>query len=431
MKKVFIVLGFIALLLLPPAIRMIRSPFLDIRTIIRLAGLVGFTLMSFQFILSARLPFIERTFGQDKLMVAHRTAGISSLIVLFAHGPLYLIDRISLEGGLFLQLPQELPIVSGSLGFTLLLFLGIGAAFRAALRIPYDLWKTMHKLTYFLYPMLFIHAMLLGGTIRSSIVVYIQFLLMFALVLVSWVWRLSLGIRARRQPYMLSAVRNLNRNVHEFSFAGPEMNHRPGQFAFLTLVKDGKRQPAHPFTISSSPLQKDLTFTIKESGDFTAEIPSLPPGTEAYIEGPYGRFSYTNIPDKASLLFIAGGVGITPMLSMLRILQTDDPDRPVLLLWGNRTPEDVFLKEELDDIQKAMKHLRLIHVFSESRGEVSGYGEHAFGFIDAGVINEYIEKVEDWETFVCGPPVMMKKLIPELRRMGFPGRRIHQERFGL
>jgi predicted ferric reductase len=117
MKKVFIVLGFIALLLLPPAIRMIRSPFLDIRTIIRLAGLVGFTLMSFQFILSARLPFIERTFGQDKLMVAHRTAGISSLIVLFAHGPLYLIDRISLEGGLFLQLPQELPIVSGSLGF--------------------------------------------------------------------------------------------------------------------------------------------------------------------------------------------------------------------------------------------------------------------------------------------------------------------------
>jgi DMSO/TMAO reductase YedYZ heme-binding membrane subunit len=207
MKKVFIVLGFIALLLLPPAIRMIRSPFLDIRTIIRLAGLVGFTLMSFQFILSARLPFIERTFGQDKLMVAHRTAGISSLIVLFAHGPLYLIDRISLEGGLFLQLPQELPIVSGSLGFTLLLFLGIGAAFRAALRIPYDLWKTMHKLTYFLYPMLFIHAMLLGGTIRSSIVVYIQFLLMFALVLVSWVWRLSLGIRARRQPYMLSAVK--------------------------------------------------------------------------------------------------------------------------------------------------------------------------------------------------------------------------------
>jgi ferredoxin-NADP reductase len=119
------------------------------------------------------------------------------------------------------------------------------------------------------------------------------------------------------------------------------------------------------------------------------------------------------------------------MLSMLRILQTDDPDRPVLLLWGNRTPEDVFLKEELDDIQKAMKHLRLIHVFSESRGEVSGYGEHAFGFIDAGVINEYIEKAEDWETFVCGPPVMMKKLIPELRRMGFPGRRIHQERFGL
>jgi predicted ferric reductase len=430
-KALFIALA-IVVVLLPPVFRIARTPFFDLRMIIRLSALVGFTLMSLQFILSARIPLLEKTFGQDRLMLAHRTAGIASVVILFAHGPVYLIDRILVDGGLFLNLPAELPVVSGSVGFILLVALGIGAAFRIALKIPYDLWKTMHRLTYFIYPMLFLHAMLLGGTIRASRPVYIQFLVMFALVLIGWVWRLSLGIRARKQPYMLSSVRKLNHNVHEFSFAGPVLDHRPGQFAYLTFVKDGKRLPAHPFTISSSPVQDDLTFTIKESGDFTSEIPALPPGTEAHIEGPYGRFSHTNFRDNSSLLFIAGGVGITPMLSMLRILQTDDPDRQVLLLWGNRRPEDVFLREELASFSSNMKNLRIVHVFSEAGDDVTdGFGEHSYGFIDGRTITEYIDDYETWDVFLCGPPVMMNKVRPELRNVGFAPGRIHMERFSL
>ncbi len=430
MKKAAIVLFFLVLLLLPPVARIVRNPFFDIRMIVRLAGLIGFTLMSIQFMLSSRIPLLEKSFGQDKLILAHRTAGIASVLILAAHGPLYLIERISLDGGLFFAVPQDLPIINGIVGFVILLLLGISAAFRLALGIPYDRWKTWHRISYVIYPPLFLHAMFLGGTIRSSRIVYIQFIAMFGLVMISWGWRFFLWMRARRHPYMLSAVDKLNYNVHQFSFAGPPLDHHPGQFAYLTLTRDGKALPAHPFTISSSPLQKDLVFTIKASGDYTSEIPALPPGTEAFIEGPFGRFSYLHSGRARDLLFIAGGVGITPMLSMLRIMKTDDPDRNVILLWGNRTVDDLFLNDELGEIQETMKNLRIVHVFSAEAPDSPPFGEQREGFIDADCISEYIVKTEDQECFVCGPPVMMDKLLPQLRRMGIPKKSIHMERFG-
>lgn len=430
MKKTLFVAIFILLLVLPPLILLVNYPYADVYLFINLCALMGLTLMSFQFILSGRWPILERSFGQDRLLLAHRVTGMSAVLLLLGHGVLVLIDSAA-AGGIQFQLAYDYPRLMGIAGLVILLFLGVGSGFRQKLGIPYDSWKNFHRITYILYPVLFLHALLLGSVVASSLYVYIQFLLMFALVLVTWVWRLSLVIRARKHPYLLSAVDKLNHSVHQFSFAGPPLMHRPGQFAYLTVVHKGKRLPSHPFTISSSPLQKDIVFSIKASGDFTSELPALPPGSSAFIEGPYGRFSHTNFNGDARLLFIAGGVGITPMLSMLRILRTDDPDRHILLLWGNRTAADVFLLEELKDIQRSMKNFRMVHIFSELQSDVEGLGEHSFGFIDSQVISEYAGQPGSDEVFLCGPPAMIKLVKPELRTLGYKSRRLHVERFGL
>lgn len=430
MKKALIIFLFVILLVLPPLALIIQNPFIDIFTLIRATALISYTLMSFQFMLASRIPLLEQQFGQDKLLYAHRICGMTSVILLFAHGPVYLFQRMVWAGGLFLYFPDDMPIVIASIGFVLLLMLAGTAAFRSALRIPYDKWKYLHRLTYVLYPVFFLHAMILGTTIRSSLLVYVQFLLMFALVLLSWVWRIYLYIRSRKRSYLLSSVSRLNHNVTQFAFAGPEMEHKPGQFAYLRLKSGGKMLPAHPFTISSSPVQSDIAFTVKSSGDFTSVMPTLSVGAEAHIEGPYGRFSYVNFSQDSSLLWIAGGVGITPMLSMLRLLRTDDPDRAIILLWGNKTAEDVFLQEELIEIQSDMRNLTIVHVFSQEKGELLGEREIKRGHIDRACIREYVNHPEAYEVFLCGPPNMVAKLLPELKHSGFQSRKIHTERFG-
>ncbi|AHC13600.1 ferredoxin reductase family protein [Salinispira pacifica] len=439
MKKTILNLAALVLLVLPPATYIFINPVVDAFMFIRVFGLVGFTLISLQFLLSSRLPFIEKTYGQDQLIYVHRLAGITAVLLLIGHGVIYLVYRISASGGLRLRFPSDIPVLGGIAGLILLILVAFTAAFRVNLKLSYERWKILHRITFVLYPGLFIHSMLLGTTIASNRLVYILWLTMFAMVLFSWVWRIHLYLRSRKKPYMLSSIEPLNHDVVQLSFAGEDLDHKPGQFAFISLKIGDKTEPAHPFTISSSPISKDVVFTIKAVGDFTSQLVDNHAGSSAYIEGPYGRFSYTNVDDSSPLLFIAGGVGITPMLSMLRLLRKDDPDRRIVFIWGNKTEEDIFLKEELREIQNDMKNLKMVHVLSKAQDPGSVNAAQAaeipglldYGFVDESCLNRHAAVEKDWEVFVCGPPVMMSKLSKTLKVSGVPSAKVHMEKFSL
>ncbi len=193
----------------------------------------------------------------------------------------------------------------------------------------------------------------------------------------------------------------------------------------LSLLHNGRRAEPHPFTISSSPTSGDLSVSVKAVGDFTSTVKDATPADGAIVDMPYGTFSFLNY-DAPNLVFIAGGIGITPFISMLRYMVDKKLERNVILIWGNKTEKDIAFKAELVQMDAAMPSLRIIHVLSN---QPEWPGEK--GYVTAGLLRKHLEGIENPQIFVCGPPVMMTKVVGALKQVGVPKERIHFERFAL
>jgi predicted ferric reductase len=192
---------------------------------------------------------------------------------------------------------------------------------------------------------------------------------------------------------------------------------------FLKLKRPGRLSEIHPFTISASSLQPDIIeATIKKSGNFTNTIDQTRPGDIGLIEAPFGTFSIVNF-DIEKFLFIAGGVGITPIMSMLRYLRDTKDTRPVILLYGNKTESDIIFHEELS---KLPANVKVVHILSRPEGNWQGPKGH----ITIELIQRYAgEILSQADIFVCGPVQMMDTVINSLKNAAVHPKRIHSERF--
>jgi ferredoxin-NADP reductase len=230
-------------------------------------------------------------------------------------------------------------------------------------------------------------------------------------------------------------VRREADGVWTISLTPPEGVNRfdflPGQFHFLTFQRASNLPvEEHHWTISSSPTTPVLLCsTIKESGDFTASIGKTKPGDTALVDGPFGRFSYTLHPDERELVFIAGGIGITPLMSMPRHLRDTRAERSVTLLYANTNEEDIVFRDELADIERGgVIPLRVVHVLSKPSD--AWQGER--GRLDEDKINRLSGPEFTGRAFyVCAPPDLLDLTIRTLRNADVPAARIHFERFSL
>ena len=237
--------------------------------------------------------------------------------------------------------------------------------------------------------------------------------------------------RLARRRWTVSAVRPLAANITQVELAPPEgvaFDHRPGQFVFVRFRGHAVRAEQHPFTISSAPAGGAIGLSIKACGDFTQTIDRLAVGDTATVEGPYGRFSYElRSRAGAELVMVAGGIGITPFLSMLRRMAAVADGRPVTLVWACRTEAELFCRAELVGLAETLPGLRRYIVLSR---QDDWPGET--GHIDEAMLQRLLTDVDrQARAFLCGPAGMMKAGTKALRRLGFRGDRIHDEKFSL
>jgi predicted ferric reductase len=191
----------------------------------------------------------------------------------------------------------------------------------------------------------------------------------------------------------------------------------------------------HPFSISSSAERTDrVTLSVKAAGDFTSSIAALKPGTTVYLDGPLGAFTLDR-HEGPGFVFIGAGVGITPLMSMLRTLADRGDVRPCYLFLGNRDQESITFREEIEGLRSKLD-LKVVHVLS--RPEEGWEGEQ--GHIDASVLSRGLTGAEHRHLpqrcrrlvyFVCGPTAMMDDTEDALSRLGVPAERVHTERFGM
>ena len=397
------------------------------RTAGKVMGLVAGALLMLQFALSARLKLLDRAFGLDRLLRCHKLVGISAGVLASLHPLLLYRSGVYFAGALeWGRWPEFL-----GAGLLAVLWVVLCTSLWAAfLALSYRAWWGVHQLVFAAVAMVAVHGLAIGGDLAGGWL-RAMWLTMVTAYAGLFVWvKIIKPLLLRANRFTVAAVERLNHNVWTVELTAPPgraLHHLPGQFAFLKL--HGKSLPAeeHPFTISSAPSPEGLRigFTIKASGDFTARIGEFRAGDWATVDGPYGLFSHLTGAPTGPLVMIAGGIGITPILSMLRHVAATGDDRPVTLIWGNRREEDIVYRQELDSLAAGRMNLRIHHVLSEQESWPG-----STGFVDAPLLGRVLAGGElAGQVFLCGPPVMMASVSRSLRSMNVPRRRIHTERF--
>lgn len=387
----------------------------------QILGLVGMAMFSLNLVLAARLKFLEEYFGGlDRIYVKHHLFGGTALVLLLFH-PLFLVAKLiplSLrEAALFFIPGRDLPRTYGILALLLLIAL-LTITFYGNWR--YQRWKFSHKFLGLAFFSASLHVFFIPSDASRYLPLRAYMLALITFGLAAVIYRTLLGwVLVKKYPYQVRAVRQLNPEVVEIELApgnGP-MTHRSGQFMFVSFLQPGFSREYHPFTISSAPGEPALRLTIKNSGDWTAGLNRLKSGARARLEGPFGRFSFLEAESREQI-WVAGGIGITPFLSMARSLSGRSDYRIVLFYSASTLGEAVFL-DELSAIAESNPSFRLVPFVSSSQGRITA---------------ERIDQIcnlSGKEIFICGPLNMMKDLKAQFKKFNVPSRLVHSEEFAL
>lgn len=215
-------------------------------------------------------------------------------------------------------------------------------------------------------------------------------------------------------------------DVKSFRFRRPEgFDFDSGQFLFITILIDGEKKRKH-FTISSSPTEKsfiEFTKKIREDHEFSTALDKLQIGDWAYIDGPYGEFTFKGEFSKIGM--ITGGIGITPLMSMINYCTDNGLNTQITLLYGNKSEESIAFGEELSNLEKRNKNLRIVHTLSRPSDKWTGRRGHVDLQMIKDEIPDYVERV----FYVCGPPALVTDLVNALKTLGVPDEKIKTENF--
>ncbi|MCF6149603.1 MAG: ferredoxin reductase family protein [Candidatus Kuenenia sp.] len=397
-------------------------------------AIIGFTILLLQILLAGRFKWITKSFGLDIVIRFH------NYIALFATSILVLHPFLLAGGGnrwkLLYSLEVEWYIWAGRITLMILIIHVMISLYQSTLRITFETWRLVHDI---LAPLIliiaFIHVWNVGDYIQT-IPTRLFWCTIFGVSLLLLLYHR--GIRPfllARSPYQVLDVIRETSDVWTIRLAPPKgekrFDYKPGQFQFITFKRGrGLPEEEHHWTISSSPAEQGfVSSTIKELGDFTATIGQTRPGDLAIVHAPFGRFSYIFHPKEEGLVFLAGGIGITPFMSMLLYMRDVQSEHNVVLLYGNKTEDQIVFYKKLAEIEQGgFPRLKVVHVLEKPGKQWTG----ETGFIEREKIIRYCENnLLKNGYYVCGPPIFIDKIIKTLRGLGVPQSRIHSEIFSL
>ncbi|HAR63270.1 MAG: oxidoreductase [Candidatus Margulisiibacteriota bacterium] len=394
-------------------------------------ALVGIMVLTIQILLAGRFKWIESSFGFDILIRYHRYMAIFGTILIIAH-PLLLAAG---TGKLTLLIGLTMPwyIWLGRAALVLLIINALVSVYQSKLHLKFEVWRFIHDITgpsIILFS--FVHSWIVGDDIHSQPLYWLWPIILIIFFVLFAYHRFIRPLLLNRHPYLVTDVIQESKGVWTVKLA-PSKGERikkylPGQFHFLTFHR-GKSLPEeeHHWTISSSPTEKKyVSSTIKELGDFTATIGETKPGDTATVHAAFGRFSYLLHPEEKSLVFIAGGIGITPLMSMLRYMRDIHETIPVVLLYGSKTEEEIVFRKELAEMQeKQFPRLQAVHILSDPGKKWTG----ETGLIDRDKLIKHCGKLDNKGFYIVGPKDLLDGTVKNLRELGVNDERIHIEIF--
>jgi predicted ferric reductase len=390
-------------------------------------GFVGLAMMGLEFALVARFKPVAAPFGQDALLQFHRQIGYVGLAFVLVHvaisakwESLTFVNAITAPALVWFGMAAALALIA----------LVVTSVWRGRLRLSYELWHVAHTVLAVVVVVGALTHVYFVDEYVSTLWKQVLWGLMSAAFLSLLVWvRLLKPRRLRDRPWRLERVHRERGQTTTLALRPPDgdaFRFDPGQFAWFGFGGSPFSLTMHPFSFSSSAERGEVEIAVKALGDFSSRVHELEAETTVYVDGPHGVFSIDQ-DEGPGFGFIAGGVGITGLLSMLRTMADRTDVRPAVLVYANGEWEGVAFREELERLE-GLIDLTVVHVLE--RPPTSWTGES--GYVTTELLSRHLPRGHRrFQFFICGPGSMMDAAETALIELGVPADRVHTERFDM
>lgn len=398
----------------------------------RLLGILATVFALTQFLLMGRILWIERPFGLDHLASYHRFNGYAAITLILLH-PLLVVAGYAVAGRAnyittYLEVIQRYSYVWWALIAELLFGLVVVTSiYIVRHRLKFESWYSVHLLAYAAIVLVFFHQFAVGGSFINhplaraywyGVYMFVGLNVLFFRFTLPTLNLVRFGFRVSRvvaETPTTTSVYIRGRNLGAW-------RAQPGQFVLVRFLSVPYGLQEHPFSLSAIPANNEFRLTIRHSGDYTNTIGGLKSETAVLVSGPFGRFtSELAVTDKR--LFIAGGVGITPIRTLIK--EAVAQHKEAVLVYGNRTPDDVVFGAELRAFGPA--RLPVTEVYSDPPPAFKGLT----GYVTAELVQQLVLDFKERDIYLCGPPQMMDGIIDGLLADGLSPSQLHFERFNL
>ncbi|MGH3665499.1 MAG: ferredoxin reductase family protein [Egibacteraceae bacterium] len=397
------------------------SPAGALRSLALLAGLCGYVAFATNLVLSARVPAVERLFGSlDRMYRFHRRLAAAVATLLVTHVALILGSQAATPGASVTQLLRPDPgwrVFAGVVAFAgFAAILGV----TVIVRLRHEPFLRVHRVFGLVFCVGALHALRVPSL--GSQVPWLRGYLVAVSVaaVVAWVYRSGLGrTLVRRNFYRVEAIRPRGRSIAEVTLtpADEPLDFEPGQHVFIGVNDEAVGRELHPFSITSAPGEETLRLAVKAVGDFTSALPGVEPGAWVRAEGPYGGFWHAG-ERFGRQVWIAGGIGITPFLSMARSL--DGTGHQVDLYYCTPNAGEAVFAEDLQALAADHSALRVIP-----------HPDDVMGLLSAADVRRISGDLSGVHLYLCGPPAMLAALTGQFAALGVPRDHLHFEEFRL
>lgn len=406
-----------------------------LRSTSRLTALIGTDLLLIHTLLVARVPWLDKLYGHDKVTIAHKKLGKPILYVITAHFLASLIQFSIADGKtvidelvvLFMTVPD---MWSATISLALMILVVVTSINAARKKLSYEAWYVIHLLAYASILLAVPHQFSTGSDIAGkplqtffwvSLYLFVALNVVWYRVLAPLVLNLALNLR------VTSVVRESSDTISIYlSGRGLErLGGQAGQFYMLRVMNAANWDKPHPFSISAAPNNSFIRFTIGDRGDFTSELANLKVGTRVFLEGPYGVFTEER-RTREKVTLICAGVGAPPIRALAESMAARPGD--ITIIYRVRSYEDAALLHEIEHVARE-RGFRL-HVLPGKRGSANSWlPGHLNDVPDHARLIEMNPHVSESDVFICGPGPWTKAVEKSLARVGTPANQIHAEEF--
>ncbi len=397
-----------------------------VQSVSRICALVGTYFAIVGVFLVARIPWVERGVGHDRLVTWHRKLGPYSLFLIGFHVLFVLIgyggqDNIPLYSEMWQLLTTFDWMWFALAGFVLMIMAGVTSYKKARAKMSYETWWIIHVYTYLAIAASFMHQILNGQMFIGHPLNRAYWSALYILMGLSiLIWRIGISlVRSMRHnlkvdkivvegPGVVSVIMR-GRNLHKLAAEG-------GQFFGWRFFTRGHFLMSHPYSLSAAPTEHFLRITVKDLGDHSRLLALLKRNTRVFVEGPYGAFT-AGRSTRPHIVLIGGGVGITPV----RALMDEFKDGVELdLIYRASRQEDLVLREELDYLAYHSGGTIRIHYLVGSRKD------HP---MDSRSLKSLVPRIADSDVYICGPGPLVETVRQAVQDLGVPKNRFHDEAF--